>query len=47
MKTADVIVIGGGLSGSAIALGLMQNNAGTVILFDEQLMLLIVIFLIQ
>ncbi len=37
MKTADVIVIGGGLSGSAIALGLMQNNAGTVILFDEQL----------
>lgn len=37
MRSADVIVVGGGLSGSAIALGLMRERAGKVILFDEQL----------
>jgi glycine/D-amino acid oxidase-like deaminating enzyme len=37
VKTADILVIGGGLSGSAIALGLMQKGAGNVILLDEQL----------
>lgn len=37
MKLADVIIIGGGLSGSATALGLVRQGAGKVILFDEQL----------
>jgi len=37
VRSADVIVVGGGLSGSAIALGLMRERAGKVILFDEQL----------
>ena len=37
MRTADTIVIGGGLSGSAIALGLVREGAGEVLLFDEQL----------
>ncbi len=37
MKQVDVIIVGGGMSGSAIALGLMQENAGKVLLFDEQL----------
>jgi glycine/D-amino acid oxidase-like deaminating enzyme len=37
VNTADIIVIGGGLSGSAIALGLMREGAGNVMLFDEQL----------
>lgn len=37
MKSADIIVIGGGLSGSAVALGLVREGVGSVILFDEQL----------
>ena len=37
MRTADIIVIGGGLSGSAIALGLVRKGARNVVLFDEQL----------
>lgn len=37
MKTADVIVIGGGVTGSATALGLLNENAGRVIMFDSQL----------
>lgn len=37
MRTADAIVVGGGLSGSAIALGLAREGAGKIILFDEQL----------
>jgi len=37
VKSADIIVVGGGLSGSAIAYGLVRNGAGKVILFDEQL----------
>ncbi len=37
MKSADIIVIGGGLSGSATALGLIGEGAGKVLLFDEQL----------
>ena len=37
MRSTDIIVIGGGLSGSAIALGLMREGAGKVMLFDEQL----------
>ena len=36
MKTADIIIIGGGLSGSAIGLGLMQKGVDRVVLFDEQ-----------
>lgn len=34
---SDIIVIGGGLSGSATALGLVREGAGKVLLFDEQL----------
>lgn len=37
MKTADVIVIGGGLSGASTALGLVKEKAGKVIMFDNQL----------
>ncbi len=37
MKSVDIIIIGGGLSGSATALGLMREGAGKVMLFDEQL----------
>lgn len=37
VKSADVIVVGGGLSGSAIALGLKKEGADKVLLFDEQL----------
>ncbi len=37
MNTADIIVIGGGLSGSAISLGLLENGGGNVLMFDEQL----------
>ncbi|MCP4119542.1 MAG: FAD-binding oxidoreductase [Desulfobacteraceae bacterium] len=37
MKSVDIIVIGGGLSGSATALGLMRQGAGKVVLLDEQL----------
>lgn len=37
MKTADYIIIGGGLTGAAIGLGLVRRNAGKVVLFDEHL----------
>ncbi len=37
MESADIIVIGGGLSGSAVALGLVRLGGGKVLLFDEQL----------
>ena len=37
VRKADVIVIGGGLSGSAVALGLVREGTGKVMLFDEQL----------
>ena len=37
MRSVDIIVVGGGLSGSAIALGLMREGMGSVMLFDEQL----------
>lgn len=37
LKSVDIIVIGGGLSGSATALGLVREGAGKVMLFDEQL----------
>ncbi len=37
MKTADIIVIGGGLSGAAISLGLIENGAGNILMLDEQL----------
>ncbi len=36
MKTADIIIIGGGLVGAATALGLVQEKAGRVLLLDEQ-----------
>ena len=36
MKTADIIIIGGGLSGSAIGLGLIKKGVSKVLLFDEQ-----------
>jgi glycine/D-amino acid oxidase-like deaminating enzyme len=37
VRPVDIIVVGGGLSGSAIALGLVREGARKVILFDEQL----------
>lgn len=37
LKSVDIIVIGGGLSGSATALGLVRQGAGNVMLFDQQL----------
>lgn len=37
MKKTDVIVIGGGIAGAAIALGLVRRGAGKVIILDEQL----------
>ncbi|SDO55877.1 NAD(P)/FAD-dependent oxidoreductase [Desulforhopalus singaporensis] len=37
MISADVIVIGGGISGAATALGLVKSGAGKVLVFDEQL----------
>jgi glycine/D-amino acid oxidase-like deaminating enzyme len=37
VRSVDVIVVGGGLSGSAVALGLVRERAGKVLLFDEQL----------
>lgn len=37
MKSVDIIIIGGGLSGSATALGLVKEGVEKVMLFDEQL----------
>ena len=37
MKTTDIIVIGGGITGSATALGLVKEKAGKVLMFDSQL----------
>jgi len=37
MEAADVIVVGGGLSGAAVALGLEREGAGKVLLFDQHL----------
>lgn len=37
MKSFDMIVIGGGLSGSATALGLVREGAGKTLLLDEHL----------
>ena len=37
MKTVDLLVVGGGLSGSATALGLVRQGARKVLLLDEQL----------
>jgi len=37
VTSADVIVIGGGISGAATALGLLKAGAGKVLIFDEQL----------
>lgn len=36
MKNADIIVIGGGATGAATGLGLVRNNTGKVLLFDEK-----------
>ena len=35
MKHADIIVIGGGATGAACALGLVREKAGTVLMLDE------------
>ncbi len=35
MKQADIIVIGGGATGAACALGLIRKKAGTVLMLDE------------
>jgi glycine/D-amino acid oxidase-like deaminating enzyme len=37
VKKVDIVVIGGGLSGATIALGLVRQGAGKVVMFDEQL----------
>ena len=37
MASADVIIIGGGISGAAAALGVVEEGAGKVVIFDEQL----------
>ncbi|MGW8193448.1 MAG: FAD-dependent oxidoreductase, partial [Desulforhopalus sp.] len=37
VASADVIIIGGGISGAATALGLVKEGAGKVFIFDEQL----------
>lgn len=37
MISADVIIIGGGISGAAAALGLAKAGAGKILVFDEQL----------
>ncbi len=37
MKTADILVVGGGISGAATALGLVRQGAGKVVLLDAQL----------
>jgi glycine/D-amino acid oxidase-like deaminating enzyme len=37
VSSADVIIIGGGISGAATGLGLVEEGAGKVLIFDEQL----------
>jgi len=37
VTSADVIIIGGGISGAATGLGLVRAGAGKVMIFDEQL----------
>ncbi|WP_161629983.1 NAD(P)/FAD-dependent oxidoreductase [Desulfogranum mediterraneum] len=37
MSEADVIVIGGGVTGAAVGLGLLEEGAERVVIFDEQL----------
>ena len=37
MKKADVVIIGGGITGAAVGLGLVRRGAGRVVLLDEQL----------
>lgn len=37
VNSADVIIIGGGISGAATGLGLVEHGAGKVMIFDEQL----------
>ena len=37
MRTADILVIGAGITGSSTALGLVRKGAGKVVLLDEQL----------
>jgi len=37
LSSADVIVIGGGVTGAAVALGLLEEGAERVLIFDEQL----------
>jgi glycine/D-amino acid oxidase-like deaminating enzyme len=37
VKKIDVVVIGGGICGASVALGLIRNGAGKVIMLDEQL----------
>jgi len=37
VTSADVIIIGGGISGAATGLGLVEHGAGKVMIFDEQL----------
>lgn len=37
MEKVDTIVIGGGISGAAVALGLARRDNGRVVIFDEQL----------
>lgn len=37
MQSVDIIIIGGGLSGAAVAYGLAKRSRGKMLLFDEQL----------
>ena len=37
VTSADVIIIGGGISGAATGLGLVEEGAPKVLIFDEQL----------
>ncbi|OEU81447.1 MAG: hypothetical protein BA873_03000 [Desulfobulbaceae bacterium C00003063] len=37
VKKVDIVVIGGGMTGAATALGLVREGAGSVVMFDEQL----------
>ena len=37
LSSADVIIIGGGVTGAAVGLGLLEEGAEKVLIFDEQL----------